>query len=268
MDTQETSIHAYYEQGEEQERLDAGVGELEFLRTTQMVLDRLPSPPAAVADIGGGPGRYTLWLAGIGYRVEHRDLMPLHVTQLREASRDVTGIHTAVGDARSLDLGDSSVDAVLLMGPLYHLSDRADRVRALREAARIVRPGGPVFAAAISRWAVREDGLLRMRLYEQYPELLQRIDEVEQAGQVPPLHEAGFAANTHRPEELRAELIDAGLREVAVASVEGPAFLLHDLPERLADPRDREVVLDAARVLGEVPELMGIGPHLLATGFR
>jgi SAM-dependent methyltransferase len=70
-----------------------------------------------VADIGGGPGRYALWLASLGYQVEHRDLMPLHVEQLAADAAEVPGIHTAVGDVRDLDLPDAAVDAVVLLGP-------------------------------------------------------------------------------------------------------------------------------------------------------
>ncbi len=139
-------------------RMADPVDRSKFTRTTEIVLRRLPAAPAVVADIGGGPGRYALWLASLGYQVEHRDLMPLHVEQLRAEASGVAGIHTAVGDARDLDLPGASVDAVLLLGPLYHLIDRAERVRALRECARIVRPGGAVFAAVISRWAVRIAG--------------------------------------------------------------------------------------------------------------
>src|SRR5580693_1435214 len=157
MEADDAALRAYYERGMERERLSDGRGDLEYTRTTEIVLRRLPAAPAVVADIGGGPGRYTLWLASLGYQVEHRDLMPLHVEQL---TADTAGGHTAVGDVRDLDLPDASVDAVLLLGPLYHLTDRAERVRALRECARIVRPGGPVFAAAISRWAPRIDGML------------------------------------------------------------------------------------------------------------
>ena len=70
-------------------------------------------------------------------------------------------VRTAVGDARSLDLPDSSVDAVLLLGPMYHLRERADRIRTLREARRVVRDRGPIFIATISRWAARLDGVLQ-----------------------------------------------------------------------------------------------------------
>ena len=84
-------------------------------------------------------------------------------------------VHAEVGDARDLNLPDSSVDAVVLLGPLYHLRKRTHRVQALREASRVVRPGGPVFAAVISRWAPRLDGVVAERLYESYPEVLATV---------------------------------------------------------------------------------------------
>ena len=127
-DMHEAELRAHYELGEERDRLAAGHGVLEFVRTTEIVLRHLPPAPARVADVGGGPGRYALWLAELGYEVEHRDLMPLHVRQVEDdaVARGVR-LRTAVGDARDLDLGDASVDAVLLLGPLYHLRRRADR---------------------------------------------------------------------------------------------------------------------------------------------
>jgi SAM-dependent methyltransferase len=268
METDDTALRAYYERGMERDRLRDGRGELEFTRTTEIVLRRLPAAPAAVADIGGGPGRYALWLASLGYQVEHRDLMPLHVEQLTADAAGMTGIRTAVGDGRDLDLPDASVDAVLLLGPLYHLTDRAERVRALRECARIVRPGGPVFAAAISRWAIRIDGMLRERLYRAYPAVTGLIDEIDRTGMLPPLGEGAFTSFLHRPGELREETEEAGLEVTDLVSVEGPAFILGDLDARLADPADRPAVLEVARAIERVPELIGFGPHLIATGIR
>jgi len=152
-------LHAYYEQGAEVDRLDEPAGQVEFLRTTEVLSEHLPLPPAVVADVGGGPGRYALWLAELGYDVHHRDRVPLHVEQLRGS--DAGGrVDSAVCDARALDLPDASVDAVLLLGPLYHLAARTDRVQALAEARRVGRPGALVVAAAISRWAPRLDGVL------------------------------------------------------------------------------------------------------------
>jgi ubiquinone/menaquinone biosynthesis C-methylase UbiE len=268
-DLQRTAMHEYYERGEEAERLSRSAGgQLEFERTKEIVLRSLPEPPATVADIGGGPGRYSRWLAALGYRVVHRDIVPLHVEQLRRAASNGQAIDSAVGDALSLDVADASVDAVLLLGPLYHLARRADRVQALREAARIARPGGPVFGAAISRWATRLDGVLRQEIYEKYPRASEMIDGVERTGQLAPLGPGSFCGFTHRPGQLRAEFTSAGLVVADLVCVEGASFLLNDLDDRIADPRAWQVVLDAARAHEHVPELMGLGPHLLATGTR
>src|SRR6478752_4996679 len=98
-------VRDYYDRGEERDRLAAGAGLLEWLRTQELLLRHLPPAPAVVADIGGGPGRYARWLASVGYRVHHRDLMPLHVQQLAaDATADGITVDSAVGDARTLDL--------------------------------------------------------------------------------------------------------------------------------------------------------------------
>ncbi len=264
-DPASAAMRAYYERGEEQERLGEPRGQLEFERTKEILLRHLPPPPAVVADIGGGPGRYTLWLAHLGYQVLHRDLMPMHVEQLRKAAEGSTGIWSAVADARELDLQDASVDAVLLLGPLYHLERRRDRLQALAESRRVVRRGGPVFVAAISRWAPRMDGVLRLRLYERGPEVEQELTELERTGRLPPFGQDSFCGYTHRPGQLRAELVASGFDVVDLVCVEGPAAMLDDLPERMAAAEARRVVLQTARALERVPELMGLGPHLLAT---
>jgi len=193
-------VRAYYERDEERDRLTAGASRIEFERTKEILGRALPPPPATIADIGGGPGAYAIWLASLGYEVHHRDLMPLHVEHVRhDASQAGVEVDAAVGDARSLDLDDASVDAVLLLGPLYHLVELEDRLAALREASRILRPDGVLFAAAITRWALRLDGIATLRLYEEFlPERMEG-DEAERTGVIPKLHDAAFTGYTHPP---------------------------------------------------------------------
>jgi len=259
----------HYPDADERGRLDTPFGQVEFARTTEILAARLPAAPAVVADVGGGPGRYALWLAERAYTVHHRDLVPAHVEQLSAdaAARDLV-VDSTVCDARALDLGDGSADAVLLLGPLYHLTRRADRLAALREAARVVRPGGPVFAVAISRWAPRLHGAVAEKLYEHYRSIDGQVATVERSGRLEPLEPRAFSGYCHRPAELRSEIRAAGLEVMDLEGVEGIAFALQDLEERLADPRGREVVLEAARALSRVPELLGLSPHLLATARR
>lgn len=263
MATPDARMRAYYEQGKERDRLAGPKGALELERTKEILQRRMPPAPAAVADIGGGPGRYALWLAGLGYTVHHRDLMDLHVDQLRAFAHP--SIQTAAGDARHLDLSDSSVDAVLVLGPLYHLTERPDRIQALAEARRIVRADGPVFVAAISRWAPRLDGVLQERLYEDNPDFLPLLPEVERTGKLPPVVPNGFVGYTHRPGDLADELSEAGLQLDDLVGVEGLPLAATDMLSRSGDTTAWNVLLDAARAVERVPELLGLSPHLLAT---
>ena len=257
-------LHAHYELGAERGRLDRALGALEFERTKELIDRVLPSPPGIVADVGGGPGRYAFWLAERGFHVQLRDIIPLHIEQL-ETDRGDLPIEAAVGDARDLDLADRCVDAVLLLGPLYHLATRADRLRALSEARRIVRPGGFVFAAAISRWATRLDGILNKRIYVAAPETLSLVADVERSGRIPALGPGGFVGYAHRPSQLRSEVRAASLELISLVSIEGAAALLGDLEARVESPDDWRVILESARATEAVPELLGVGPHLLAT---
>ena len=263
MTSDDSQMRDYYEQGKERDRLAGSKGALEFERTMEIVQRRMPPAPAAVADIGGGPGRYARWLAELGYTVQHRDLMDLHVAQLRAFGHP--SIQTAAGDARHLDLADSSVDAVLLLGPLYHLTEREDRIQTLKEARRIVRAGGPIFIAAISRWAPRLDGVLQERLYEQNLDFLSLLPEVERTGKLPPVVPNGFVGYTHRPGDLADEVSEAGLQLDDLVGVEGLPLAGTDMESRVGDLTAWNVLLDAARAIERVPELLGLSPHLIAT---
>ena len=259
-------LQAYYERDRERDRLASGIGELEFLRTTEIITRTLPAAPATVADIGGGPGRYTDWLVELGYEVIHRDVVPHHVDQVRQ--RWGSRIDSAVGDACDLgDIEDDSVDAVLLLGPLYHLADAADRRAALDEAARITRPGGMVYAAGITRWAARIMAILVERGYDQHTFLLDTIDALEETGNIRP-HEAGhFTGYTHTPAQFRDEMTIDALAVESVLAIEGiaSAFTDGDIAARLANPTDRRVLLDSIRALEAIPDLLGASSHLLAT---
>jgi SAM-dependent methyltransferase len=150
----EPEILAYYERNAERDRLASGARRIEFLRMRDLLARHLPHPPAKILDVGGGAGIYAFPLAADGYEVHLIDPVPLLVRQATEASTAAEAplASCSAGDARSLEAADSSADAVLLLGPLYHLTSRDDRVTALREAHRVTRPGGVVAALALSRF--------------------------------------------------------------------------------------------------------------------
>jgi ubiquinone/menaquinone biosynthesis C-methylase UbiE len=263
---------AFYARGLERDRLARGDGALEFARTT-VLLDRyLPGPGSDVIDVGGGPGRYALWLAERGYRVHLVDPVQLHVEQARSATASQAGRALAsaeVGDARELRFPDESADAVLLLGPLYHLPERDDRIRALSEARRVCRAGGVVIAAAISRFASAIDGLRGGYLTDPAFAGIVSGDLRDGRHRNATGHPAYFTtAYFHRPEELAAECDAAGLAHLETLAVEGVAWLLPNLDEWLADDARRGVLLSTLAQLEAEPALMGASAHLLSVARR
>ncbi|TMC02146.1 MAG: class I SAM-dependent methyltransferase [Chloroflexi bacterium] len=260
-------VRAYYERGREAGRLLGGSGLLELARTQDIVRRRLPGAPARVLDVGGGAGVHAAWLAADGHRVHLVDPIELHVAQAVETAAG--SFTAAVGDARALEAADASVDAVLLLGPLYHLVERDDRLTALREAGRVVRPGGLVFAGAISRFASLFDGLLRGFIAE--PDFRAALAGTLRDGRhTNPTGRPAWFTNAyfHHPDELREEVGAAGLDVAEVLAVEGPGIVLGDLGERWSDPWWRAVVFDACRAVEAEPSLLGSAGHLMAVGRR
>jgi SAM-dependent methyltransferase len=255
-------IRAYYETGLERDRLQQGYSRIEFARTCELLERHLPSPPARILDVGGGPGAYAAWLADAGYDVRIVDATPLHVDQAVEAANG--RFAAVVGDARDLREADGSWDAVLLLGPLYHLLEAEDRIAALREAYRVLRPGGLVAAAGISRYASLLDGLLRDLLDANGWAIVER--DLADGRHIPRGDGALFTtAYLHLPDELVAELEAAGFTRLGLFGVEGPGWLR---AESLDDERVFADVLRVARAVEQEPAIVGASAHFLALGHR
>ena len=260
-------VVAHYTSGLEEPRLvEGGSSRIEFARTKDLLARHLPDPPAQILDVGGGPGRYSSWLAGRGYDVDLIDPVPLHVEQAE--ARAATGPRFAVqlADARHLPGGDGTYDVVLLMGPLYHLPDRKDRIQALSEARRVVREGGSVIVAAISRFASLLDGLKTGLLSDPDFAAIVRgdLDSGEHRNRTGRL-EFFTTAYFHHPDELPEEIDEAGLRFETMYGVEGPGWLLF---ERWDDEQDQENILRVAQAVETEPTVMGLSLHFLAISSR
>jgi SAM-dependent methyltransferase len=203
--------------------------------------------------------------AGPGPYAHLIDPIRRHVEQARRHPASRGSITAELGDARDLRAARASFDAVLLLGPLYHLTERDDRIRALREAARVLGPGGVTFVAAISRFASLFDGLADEFLFD--PDFRPIVERDLHEGQHRNPHRRPHWFTTayfHHPDELRAELEGADLEVVELVGVEGLAGWLPQLDPRWRDAADRELILWAARVVEAEPSLLGLSAHLLA----
>ena len=258
----------HYSTGYESQRLLQGASQIELVRTQDIITRYAPQPPAIVFDIGGGPGVYAFWLARQGYEVHLIDATPLHIEQARQkalSQPDAPLAEIEVGDARSVKRADTSVDVVLLMGPLYHLTEREDRLTALREAHRVLKPGGMLFAAAISRFASLLDGL-RLALFDD-PTFVSIVERDLTDGQHrnPTNHPDYFTtAFFHHPQELEAEVKESGFLYEQTLPVEGPLWLSPYVIDNFHDQQRRDRFLALMRRVEQEPLLLGTTGHLLA----
>jgi ubiquinone/menaquinone biosynthesis C-methylase UbiE len=264
-------VASFYEAYDEAGRLAVDYFALEQARTRELIERLWPAPAEAsrvVVDIGGAAGAYAFWLAEKGHVVHLLDFVAKHVRQAQEAeaSRPRKLASIRQGDARALPYGDGLADVALMLGPLYHLQERADRLRALTEARRVLKPGGWLLAAGISRFASLVDGLRTGKLLDDAVFAGIVADDLRDGrhrNETDTLHYF-TAAYFHRPEELAAEVAEAGFGAPRVHAVEGPAFALPDFEARWARPESREVLLRFLRSVEEEPALLGASPHLLA----
>ena len=267
--TPPAEVTSYYAGFPEESRLGLGPSRLEFARTKEILTRVLPCPPARIVDVGGAAGAYSLWLAERGYEVHLVDASSrlVEVARTRSARARSPLASLAIADARRLPHETGSAAAVLVMGPLYHLTAAGDRIAALREASRVLTSDGAVVVAAISRYASTLDGLARkLSLDPRFVKIRDRDladgQHRNDTGNVDYFTTAYF----HRPDDLRSELEAVGFRDVSVLGVEGPAWMLSDFDARWEDPALRTDLLGVAQALESEPSILAVSAHLLAVG--
>jgi SAM-dependent methyltransferase len=268
--TIDANLGEHYTRHDEAARLASTLrGRLERARVRELLGRCLPDPPADVADVGGGPGVHAEWLMTRGYRVRLLDPVDRHVTAARSL-----GIPATAGDARELPWPNHCVDAALLAGPLYHLIEPDDRIRAVQEARRIVRPGGVVAAIGLSRHA----NLIGATLAGQLDQRRSVVEAIEATGTCPHNDRMAAATYYHTVTELRGELTAVGLVGVTVHGVTGPGGWLAVVadrhfgdgrwPDTLSRANSLALAQQAARLADRHPDLVPASALLMAVGRR
>lgn len=263
----ERQILSYYESGQEAERLESPFSRWEKVRTLDLLDRFLPPAPAQILDVGGAAGAYAFPLAEKGYVVDLVDPVPLHLEQAKQRA----AMHQRVprsfqaGDARAIPSDDGAADAVLFFGPLYHLTDSSERLKAIREARRVLRPGGVLLAVAISRFASALYGIARG--FNRDPDCVRIVEQDLKTGQ----HRnetSNFdyftTAFFHHPDEFKAELLGGGFPDAKLYAIEGPIWTV---PE-LATAEQQEALMATMRALENEATLIGASAHIMGIATR
>ncbi|MCL2573609.1 MAG: methyltransferase domain-containing protein [Defluviitaleaceae bacterium] len=258
-----SKIKSYYQDSyDEHGRM--GRNHIEFVRSKEIISRYLSESPMDIADIGGATGSYSYWLASQGHNVHLLDFTPSHIDQAKEYGRE-HGVSLAsyyCGDARNLPYEDNFFDIVLVMGPLYHLQDRDDRLMCLSEARRVLKPGGVLICALISRYASLLDGFGGMLINDE--KFIEILDGGLETGMHSPKDTSYFtSAFFHKPSDIESELMESGFGDIDFIAIEGFARAVNT-EGLLKNEEQLKLFLEYIRRTERAPELMGISDHFFA----
>ena len=262
----EHAVASLYRSNPEREWQRSDRHRTEFAVTKRAIADHCPPPPAHILDCGGGPGQYSIYLAQQGYQVTLFDLSPELLMMAQEKATDSGVKFDRVEQGTAIDLSrfaDNTFDAVLLMGPLYHLLDNNSRSRAMYEAYRVAKPGAPVFVAFICRYAGHRDAAAH------YPENAYKNPElyetITKTGLLPPRNDGkvGFVAYFTHPSEIAPLCNQAGFVIKTLLGLEGVVSMHEDKINEL-DGEAWEYWLDVNYRIAHDPAILGAVEHILA----
>ncbi|MDX1428813.1 MAG: class I SAM-dependent methyltransferase [Rhodothermales bacterium] len=242
--------------------------QLEFDITLRFLEGYLP-PEGSVLDIGAGTGRYSIELARRGYSVTAVDLSPGLIDRAR-AEVGAAGLSSRVdcfvADARDLSVvPGAEFDAVLMMGPLYHLIEESDRRLALRQAYARLRSRGLIFSSLLSRLGVIGDFMKRMPVWIDDHEVVRSLLKHGRRPEGRP--HGGFRGYFARVQEIAPLHESVGFTTVHLAGVE-PAISADDESYNRLQGRRRQLWLDLLFELASDESTVGASRHLLYVGRR
>lgn len=252
-------LNEFYSHYDEDGRLSKKHGSVEFL-TTMRYIGQYIKPGDRVLEVGAGTGRYSHALARQGYTVDAVELIGHNIDVFQNNTQPGENISITQGNALDLSaFSDNTYDITLLLGPLYHLYTKEDKRQALREAIRVTRPGGVIFAAyVISDGCLLDEGFLRGNI---------NVAEYVKTGL---LDGETFAAKSE-PKDLfelvRKEDVDELMRDFPTTRLhyvasDGCALLLREDIDAMDDETFR-LYLDYHFATCERADLLGVTSHAL-----
>lgn len=259
----------FYNAGAEIGRLEKGLGKVELYRTKEILQKYITGTNNIIYDIGGGVGIYSSWLAEMGNEVHLLELAPSAVEYAIKSQGESKKYIVEVCDARNVNRPDESADIVLLMGPLYHLQNRNDRLQVLNEAKRVLKKGGLLFSVGISKfssttWALsiygKDNNFLDDDIFYNMIK-----NELASGIHIRPKEYPYLIAQAyfHTPLGLQREIESVGFHTIQKYAIEGIIWFTPCLNEKWEDKDSRERLLNIVRYTENEEEIMGMSPHFM-----
>ena len=263
-------VREFYESNVEKEWARLERHRTEFALTAR-ALEKFMQPASCVLDSGSGPGRYSLLLAALGHKVTLLDVSQenLKFAQAKAKEQGVRFEECVCASATDISMfEDESFDAVLLMGPLYHLLDASDRSRCLRETRRILRRGGLGFATFLICYAALRDAAKHNPEWlVDYPDDAKRILEdgiyTFEGRENPPFTDFWSV----HPSKAADIMEEAGFETQTLLAQEGLVSLI-DEKVNLLQGEAWEAWVDLNYRCAQDPTIHGAAEHLLYVGKR
>ena len=250
-------LNNYYEHYNEDARLLSRPGQVEFL-TTMRYAARYLFPAARVLEIGAGTGRYSRHIASLGYQVDAVELIPHNIEVFRSQLQNDLPLAIHQGNATNLNMfPDGVFDVTLLLGPLYHLMERAEQLQALREAVRVTKPGGVILAAyCMADSAILQHGFIRGNIHTLIADGLIEIDTFRAFSRPQDI------IALHRVEDIESLRKELPVQVLHLVAADGYAHHMRDTLENM-DPGTFDLYLQYHFATCERRELLGISNHTL-----
>jgi ubiquinone/menaquinone biosynthesis C-methylase UbiE len=263
-------LDTFYTEAAEDERLGYGLGPLELERNQELISRFLPKKGGIVLDVGGGPGVYSEWLVNLGYKVYLIDPVEKHIRQAKKrASKLKKPFKAILGVAATLEFENNSADMVILHGPLYHLQEYSDRIQALRETLRVLKPGGVMLGFAINHSVSTLTGLLNGMIHDdQFYKMC--LEELSTGVHSPPAVWPGILSEAfyHKPDQLAEEVKEGGFTGLELFAVEGVIWLDSKYFQTRSDPAKKQAMMNLLRQTQQSAALLALSPHLMACGLK
>ncbi|HOB25831.1 MAG TPA: methyltransferase domain-containing protein [Bacilli bacterium] len=249
----EKELIEYYNKFNEDKRLNTKHAWIEYQTTLKYIHDYL-NKGMNILDVGAGTGKYAIYLADEGYDVSAVELVK-HNLRVMESKTDK--VKCFQGNALDLSrFKDNSFSIVLLLGPMYHLISNEDKVKALKEAKRVVKDGGYIFISyCMNEYAILKHGFIDGNIISAYESKM--IDDKFHI-----LSKSNDLYSFVRLEDINHYKDEVQLKRIKIVSQDGAAEYIKKEINKM-DDKSLNLFLQYHLCNCERPELLGAGRHIL-----